>query len=669
MKQKTSYWLLLLLCFHLGIAQETSLKHTVASDESLSDIAQRYNVTLEDIHKLNPSAINGIQENDILVISKPSTSSTLNSQPLKYTVQPGDTKYSLAKRFEMTITELESLNPQIVPMLKVGEVLQIGGSVEEINDVQEDMTYVVKSGDTKYGLSKKFGISIDQLEIMNPQIVPELLVGQTVSLSNNSSVPAFTTEIISVSSNDEAEKDNVEKSNNELENSLEKNTSEEDNREAESVTYYSNPNINYTIKPGETLYGLSKAAGITIEELIALNPKLSTSVQAGMVIKMPSADSSIGNNSAFGQVKTVKLTSSYTDLSQSLILDKSKNLMFFLPFSLKEFSDKNLDADNLSESVKNNRDFFRGALIAMDSAKSLGLKFQFNIVNIGDAKLSSDLVAKAEKANVNSFDAMILPFYEKSVQDLASVVNENIPVVTTSNLYTDKETPNLFEAIPSINAQRKVMLDYLASKDNSNIIVINDENRAESRAFISDKTPKARFVQVKENGIFNAEDLVGMLQKNAKNYIVLDTDKNGVFISATNTLLKEMSNYSIQLVVLESSLIPDEIDVSRKRFVILNLLYPSFTSVSSMQGEKAFRALYKKQYNSEPVTMSRYGFDITFDTLLRLFQLDSFETVSMKTTEYNSLRFKYFKNEQGYYSNSGVSIFQFEADDTHRQVK
>lgn len=657
MKLIIAFFFTVLLCFNIGNTQETTLKHTVASDESLVDIAKRYSVTVEDIQKYNPSAVNGVQENDVLFIPKSSTaSSSSNTQPSQYTVQPGDTKFSLSKRFGLTIATLESLNPQIVPVLKVGAILQLDESNLTINDAPNDAMYVVQAGDTKYGLSKKFGISIGQLERINPHTVPELLIGQTLTFVDSN---------ISTTHTSEAGIADAEMSTPEILN----NKKETNNYVAEVVTYNSSGAVNYTIKPGETLYGLSKAAGITIDELIALNPKLSTSVQAGMMIILPSPNSTVSNESAIGQIKTSKLSFENTDLRKSLVLDKNKNLMFLLPFSLKEFNDKNWVANHQNESVQYNRDFFRGAIIAMDSAKSLGLKFQFNSVNTGVSKLSSDLVTKAEKANVNSYDAVILPFFEKSVQDLAAVVNENIPVVTTSNLNIGKETSNLFEAVPSVIEQRKVMLDYLASKDNRNIIVINDDSRNESREFISAKTPNARFVQVKDNGIFNADDLIGKLQKKSKNYVVLDTDKSGVFISATNSLLKEMSNYSIQLVVLESALMPDEIDVSRKRFVILNLLYPSFSNVATMRNEKTFRAIYKKQYNSEPSTMSSYGFDITFDTLLRLFQPDSFENVSEKITVYNTLWFKYSKNEQGYYSNSGVSIFQFETNDTRLQVK
>src|SRR5690554_6301025 len=85
------------------------------------------------------------------------------SEPFTYIVKPGDTKYSLAKRFGIDITALENQNPQIVPMLKVDEVLQIHTNKDR-TELQEIETYVVKSGDTKFGLSKRFHVSIEQLE-------------------------------------------------------------------------------------------------------------------------------------------------------------------------------------------------------------------------------------------------------------------------------------------------------------------------------------------------------------------------------------------------------------------------------------------------------------------------------------------------------------------------
>ena len=213
------------------------------------------------------------------------------------------------------------------------------------------------------------------------------------------------------------------------------------------------------------------------------------------------------------------------------------------------------------------------------------------------------------------------------------------------------------------------MLDYLSSLEDATLIVLNDKSRYENRSYILSKAPSTQFLQVNENGTFDGDELIKMFRKNSKNYVILDSDKNGVFISATNILLREMSNFKIQLAVLEPTLIPNEDDVSRKRFVILDLLYPSMTRINPSDEAKTFREAYKKEYNSEPVSIANYGFDIIFDTILRLFQSESFEESIQKVTEYGSLKIQYSKNERGFYSNYGVNIFQYETNDRHILIK
>ena len=538
------------------------------------------------------------------------------SEPFTYIVKPGDTKYSLAKRFGIDITALENQNPQIVPMLKVDEVLQIHTNKDR-TELQEIETYVVKSGDTKFGLSKRFHVSIEQLERWNPHIVPNLLIGQALSLSSKNSAP-----LDSVSENFEEGSQTI------------KNKQQTDGY------------IFHTIQSGETLFGLAKKAGMSIPTFLGLNPKLSNSVQAGMIIKMP-----------FGNEKP---TSLYTDLRKTLSKEKKKNLTFLLPFSKTEFSDEKRNKDGLSQYLKDNRDFYSGALIAIDSAKSLGLNITFDIVN------TNTLSADSKNETVISSDAIILPYFQKSLYATIETF-DSIPIIIISKSSENFVNLGIFEAVPSPYAQRKTMLDYLSSKNDGNLIVISDESRDESRTHIRNHTPEAKFLSVKENGVWDSEDLVKTLRKNVRNYVILDTDKNGVFISATNVLLKELSNYEIQLVVLESSLIPDRDDVSRKRFVILDMLYPSISNGNSYS-QKKFNEHYTKQFSSEPTTMSTYGFDITFDTLLRLFQSEAFEKASEKITEYNVLKFQYSKNDKGNHSNFGVHILEYETHDNHKQI-
>ena len=344
------------------------------------------------------------------------TTALTGDETIEYTVKTGDTKYSLANRFGIEIAELEHLNPQIVPMLKVGEVLQIHADKPR-TESQDVKTYVVKSGDTKYGLSKKLSVSIKQLEQWNPHIVPKLLVGQTLSFSEKTSIPTEKVIDTSITSKDESQNDQLEQQTNKY--------------------------VLYTVQSGETLYGLSKTAGMSIAAFLGLNPKLSNSVQAGMIIKMPSTNFSRINEIPITPSGNVKSTSNYTDLRQTLITEKRKNLTFFLPFSETELTSELRSKNDLGDFLRNNRDFYSGALMAIDSAKSLGLNIDFDIVNTNTIEHLSEAVAKNETTLFS--DAIISPYFENSLH-AATEILDKIPVITVSSISENIENEAPFLA-------------------------------------------------------------------------------------------------------------------------------------------------------------------------------------------------------------------------------
>src|SRR5690606_30242726 len=88
-------------------ANAQQVRHTVTKGETVTRIAERYKVTPHDIYKLNPSAQQGIRENDVLIIP-PNSQSANTSQ---HTVKPKETLYGIAKMYNITIDELKRLNP------------------------------------------------------------------------------------------------------------------------------------------------------------------------------------------------------------------------------------------------------------------------------------------------------------------------------------------------------------------------------------------------------------------------------------------------------------------------------------------------------------------------------------------------------------------------------
>ena len=213
--------------------------------------------------------------------------------------------------------------------------------------------------------------------------------------------------------------------------------------------------------------------------------------------------------------------------------------------------------------------------------------------------------------------------------------------------------------MPSGDIQKKKVLDYL-NKNNGNIIVISDKEREESREFIKNYAANAYIIETKRNGVFKESDLVLKLDKTKTNYIVIDSEKNGVFLSSTNLLLKELSNYNIQIAVLESSLVPNKENISTKRFSILKMIYPAINQTSNNSQTLRYLDKYEDQYRLNATENVLMGFDITFDTVLRVSQSTNFEVSAIKDkTSYLTLKFDYEKKNSNRYVNNEILIIEY----------
>ncbi|WP_299390542.1 LysM peptidoglycan-binding domain-containing protein [uncultured Gelidibacter sp.] len=795
------FFTLFFLCFTIGTAQEDLKKHTISSDETLSSIAKKYNVTPYDLQLANPGVIANLKVGDVLIIptSKIKTpvvnsladslKASVKRSSISYTVKKGDTKFGLSKRFDLTVPELESQNPQIVGGLQIGQVLEIhtyapfsnqnattnnpvaatppartftntknhrvskgetlwsisqanGLTVVELTNanpslingvLKEDQivkiptdeqdapeeqtatsqpvntptsfdTYVVQKGDSKFGLSQKFNVSIADLERENPHIISMLVTGHKIKIPTSSGttttdapeVQAQVTPPTEVVKNEDTlpevtkpepviatpvENDVVVKETPTTENVVTNEAPVEDIKEQSSEpttkdNTSSTPLTNraystYVIKPKETLFGLSKRAGMTIPEFLVLNPQLKESVQIGAVIKMPK--DGLGSTEVANVPVAPKSTARYTDLKASANTSQSKNLLFFLPFSQTEFQNHAVTGykfDVVSDEFKKNSlEFYQGASIAIDSLKKLNLQLNVDIIETLNGQRNSKVLEVAKEKDITKYDAIVLPFYDNIEEDIAAFTAESkTPVITASTIARQSNTNNLYSALPSINQQRLKVLNYMKSKQ-AHIIVLSDVNRGESKAFIERHIPNADFINIKKNGTFNEKELIAKFKKNQLNFVVLDSERNSVFLSATTTMLSESSNYKLQLAVLESSLIPDANDVSQLRFRILKMIYPSLGPAIPTLSSKQFIRSYQKKYNLQPTTNVMLGFDITFDSLLRMLQQESFQnSAEDKTTEYTKLKFDYEKNALGGFSNEGIYILQYDSDNTIKEA-
>jgi LysM repeat protein len=171
-------------------AQQQYQSHSVQKGETVYSIAKKYNISEETIYNLNPDSRKELKVNSVLIIPSSSVTTSGNSATnyREHRVKKKETLYGIAQLYNVSVDDIKKLNKELYSRgLKKGETLLIpakskngesNGSNAE-NSVPGTQKYTVKAKETKFGIARKFGISIAELEDLNPQL-GELKVGETL---------------------------------------------------------------------------------------------------------------------------------------------------------------------------------------------------------------------------------------------------------------------------------------------------------------------------------------------------------------------------------------------------------------------------------------------------------------------------------------------------------
>lgn len=154
-------------------------RHRIQRGESLSVIATRYNTTVSVIKRANQLSSNQIRagshllipvssgqlSNTVLATSSPNTR---NAQPQKktlYTVKSGDTWWNIARHHELDVGTLTSWNKKTAQdVLQPGQQLVIWSQTKQ---QRKSVSYTIKNGDSLWGISRKFNVSVAQVREWN----------------------------------------------------------------------------------------------------------------------------------------------------------------------------------------------------------------------------------------------------------------------------------------------------------------------------------------------------------------------------------------------------------------------------------------------------------------------------------------------------------------------
>lgn len=638
---------LAILVFSLnGFSQEKSITHKVEKGETIAQIAQKYYVTPYDIYKLNPDAQAGLKPGSILLIPKKgatpkATTPKATTQVKMHKVEPKETLFGIEKKYGVSDEALKKANPDLVKLgLQIGQTLVIPSNnvvpKTVVKAPEKPVYHEVLPKETKFSIAKKYGITIEELEKRNPEIIPNLPIGYQLLIKGTA---PKTDKVVAVVTPKETPKPIVPKL-------------------APAINY-----VDYEVKPKATLYSLSKWSGLSQEELIKLNPALANGVEVGMVLKVPST-----------AIMTPETKKAYVSLSNKNGSNARKKLVLLLPFNLSKIEGDTINstATRLKKDKFLNMtlDFYSGALMAIDSAKTLGIPVDIKIFDSQETKNSSNISSINQENNLESVDAIIGPFYQNNVEKTAELLGKNnVPVISPLSKDLGNAYPNLYQTIPTNETLKTVMFDYMRAKG-GNIIAVVDKKKESVRQYIRENQKDVQFAPLQENGSLSVEGLKGLFVKDRINYVVLET-ANTVMIKWTmSTMMGAMANYKVQLVILEPNETLDTDEINFENLTKLQLMYPSVNRENESPEALVFEKEYRKKNKISPSNYATRGFDVTFDTMMRLSQDKTYqETADTVATEQVDNKFEYYKKEGGGYTNKGVYILYYDTDLTIKEAE
>jgi len=683
------YLALLSLVFFIttsAFSQEKVVKYKVSAGETINQIAEKFKVTPYDIYSLNPDARAGISPNSVLLIptnggksvAKAEKSSS-SDKAKTHEVQPKETLFGIEKKYGVSDEALKVANPFLVTNgLQIGQTLVIPGKGTAVKSVTAKTEKPTKSSgpekyvyhdvvakETKYSIAKQYNTTVEDLEKRNPEIVTSLPVGYRLTIKGTApkTETSASAAVTTVAKPSEMAK--------------------------KGTTY-----MDYQVKPKETFYSLTHTFHITQEELTELNPSLSEGVKEGMVLKVPSgyvaavpivaqqpvtekpiekaADKTVettgGGIKIIEKVKSEEVSADpeVVELTKKRGQTERKKVVLLLPFNLAKMQS---DTASTNTRLKKDKflnmtlDFYSGALMAIDSAKTLKLPIDVAIYDSQETKNTSNVSGLIAQNKLQNANAVIGPFYQSNAEATANSLRlYNVPVISPLSKDSANPIDNLYQSIPTNDVVRNSVFDYMRAK-NGNIVAVVDKKKESVISYIKQNQKGVAFAALSETGSVDVANLKSLLLPNKQNYVVMETGNTAMIKTIVKALTDAQKSCQVQLVILEPNSTLDTDEINFENLVKLNLMYPSVTRESDQQPVLIFEKEYRLKNKVNPSTYATRGFDVTFDTMMRLVQGKTYqETADLMTTEQVDNKFQYYKKEDGGHANKGVYILYYDTD-------
>jgi LysM repeat protein len=631
-----------ILLISCSAAAQKYTNHKVSRGETVESIAAQYQISADDIIRLNPEARNGVRKNKILVIpSKSSLAEATNTSDTNVTftnhkVRRKETLYGISKKYGITEEDILKYNEKVareglkkgdriaIPQYKEkpkDEVVDTSTADAETNEATNTVEdgfeiYTVQAKETKWGIAHSYGLTIEELEEINPEIKDGLKIGQEIKLPIRSEKPAVA-----------------------------------------SVENYAF----YDVKPKQTMYSLTRKLKVSEEELILLNPALKDGLKAGMVLKIPKTKTEEIELEVVDGVIADKF-----NFLEEASTENISNIAIILPFKLNEM---NFDSiSQTKEKLKNDRllnyatDFYTGSLMALDSIKKLGYSVNVKVLDNQGNRDATRLML--DENDLSDAHAVIGPILDSNIEVVAKELkSKGIPVISP---LTSKEVKhrNVYQTIPAKKLLEEKMLEFIKKHgQDKNVIILADKTKAGIKAKLQSILPNSKVFNPAKESYMKPDEILPFFSEEIENWVILESDNISLIANVTSVLNSYAAGEKYKVTLLttnKSSSYENNGNIYNSHLANLNFHYPSIDKPSSFDNQ--FVQNYKEVYGISPSRIATRGFDITFDILVRLaYNQDLSKSVKTGTeTSYVENKFDYHQKFMGGFFNKGVYIVKYE---------
>lgn len=415
------------------------------------------------------------------------TTNELNDNIFYHTIERGQTVYSIATMYGVTVDDIYRLNPESRESIKAGATLKIpqrdAGSAPMGNAEDNFLYHTIQPKETLYSLSIRYAVPGPDIIEANPGLsTSTFTIGKTIR------IPATPIKTLPT-------------------------------KEVKSVT----KDIEYTVAKKETMYRICRKFNISSTELIKRNPELKNGVKAGMVIKIPVETKETVTETA--PVMHERDVNALLSVPKKIERVNMIKVALLLPFMTNE--------PRPSSNTQRFIEYYEGMLLAVDSLRNSGCSIELSVFDTGNGTKKIKEILKEDalkEANLiigavqNDQIAPVAEFAEKNnIKYVIPFTSKNDDVLSNANIF-QVNTPHSYLYAKASQAS----CDLFA---NDNIILLKVPGTEEKADFI-----KALKAEMKQRNISWRELTYSADTFPVEMEAMLSKDKRSVIIPTSGSL-------------------------------------------------------------------------------------------------------------------------------------